>query len=85
MRQAHVEHLSQSDKTNLSKSMFMNNTNLLLIANPRTCSSPCHISQALLEVHCFRIFRARSGEKFFTHVLEMGTNHVRDALDQHHF
>ena len=29
MRHTHVENLSQSDKTNISNAMFMNNTNLV--------------------------------------------------------
>ena len=40
MRQTRVENLSQSDMTNLSKSMFMNNTNLV------TCQSP-HVLPSL--------------------------------------
>ena len=41
-------------------------TPTLLFANPRTCSRPWHIFEALLVVHFFRIFRARGGDKFLS-------------------
>ena len=85
MRQANVENLAQSDKTDVSNALFNMDTKLRCLPSPRTCSRPWHVSEDLLEIHFFEFFRARGGDKFITHVLEIGTRHVRDALKQHHF
>ena len=45
MRQTHVENLSQSDKTNVSNALFMNNTNLVACQSSHVLPSLAYVSR----------------------------------------
>ena len=79
----HVENLSQSDETDVANALFNMDTKLGAFQSSHVLPSLTYFT-GFAGVPCFRNFGLEVVTSF-SHVLEMGTIHVRHALKQHHF